>query len=192
MEDFQNYFLSLETSQQVYWIIAIIFSVIFSIQTILTLIGIDSVDGADADFDFSDGNTMDTGGALSLFSIRSLINFGIGLGWSGICFNSYIDNDFILGLVSIVIGILFGAMYPFIMKKLKRLESSGNIKIENCIDKEADVYLRIPAGGKGKVQISINGSVREYDAISEGEEISTGKRVKVIAAKNNTLTVTEL
>ena len=44
-----------------------------------------------------------------------------------------------------------------------------------------DVYLRIPAnkGGKGKVQVSLNGSVQEFDAMTEGEGFTSGQKVTV-------------
>lgn len=187
----QEWFMGLDPMMQAYWSIAIIATVIFLVQMILTFIGIDSVDGADIDVDFSDGDTMDTGGAISLFSIRSLINFAVGLGWAGICLRSSISNDIFLGVVSVVVGIGFGALYPIVWSKMRRLESNGAFHLNECIGKDADVYLRIPANGngKGKVQISINGSIHEFDAISDGEEIPTGRRVRIKSLHGNVFKV---
>ncbi|MBQ0073345.1 MAG: NfeD family protein [Prevotella sp.] len=191
MDSLQTWFSSLETAQQFYWVIAIISSVIFIIQTLLTFIGIDAVDGADMDFDTADGDTMDAGGAMSLFSVRSLVNFAVGFGWSGITLRESIGNGIVLTIVSFVIGVAFGAMYPYMKKKLMKLETNGSYKIADCVGKQADVYLRIPASGqgRGKVQVSINGSIHEIDAISVDEEIPTGARVTIIKAEGNVLTV---
>ena len=78
-------------------------------------------------------------------------------------------------------------------KKLKKLERNGAYKITDCLGKQCDVYLRIPAKGegKGKVQISIKGSIHELDAISDGEQLSTGTRVNVISIEGNTLIVSK-
>lgn len=191
MEEFQNWYLALDTNQQIYWGIAIVATVFFLIQTLLTFIGIDAMDGMDMDVDIAEGDTMDTGGALSLFSVRSLINFAVGFGWTGVCLHSSITNPLLLGIVALLVGIAFGAMYPFFRKKLMRLESNGAYKLTDCIGKEADVYLRIPKGksGRGKVQVSLNGSIHEFDAMTEGDNCATGERVRIVSMEGNVLTV---
>ena len=75
--------------------------------------------------------------------------------------------------------------------KMKKLEHNGAYKIADCVGKSCDVYLRIPAAGegRGKVQISLNGSIHEFDAVSTGEALATGKRVKVVAVEGTVLTV---
>ena len=61
---------------------------------------------------------------------------------------------------------------------------------------EGKVYLPIPAarGGAGKVQITIAGSVREYDALTESEEaLKTGPPIRVVDALDaNTVLVEEI
>jgi hypothetical protein len=77
------------------------------------------------------------------------------------------------------------------------MQQSGNIDLmkdaEGCNGK---VYLTIPAerGGTGKVQITINGAVREYDAMTDSEQdLKTGKAIKVVEAiDNSTLLVEEI
>lgn len=57
------------------------------------------------------------------------------------------------------------------------------------------MYLAIPENksGKGKVQISVNGSFHELDAMtSSTEKIPSGAVVKVIALENNILIVQKL
>ena len=145
------------------------------------------------DFDVGDfdGNTMDTGGAVSLFSIRSLVNFFVGFGWAGVSFYNDISSKALLYFVAICVGCLFSYATVFLIRKMKKLEHNGAYKIADCVGKSCDVYLRIPAAGegKGKVQISLNGSIHEFDAVSTGEAIATGKRVKVVAVEGNVLKV---
>ena len=68
---------SMDTWMQVFWGCAIVGSIIFIIQMVLTLIGMDS---SDMDVDFDGGDTMDLGGGISLFSIKNFVNFIVGFG----------------------------------------------------------------------------------------------------------------
>ncbi len=141
------------------------------------------MDNAGSDLDVSfDGDTMDTGGALSLFSMRSLVNFFVGFGWAGVSFYNAFSAKILVFIVAIGVGLLFGYMFFFLRKKLMTFESNGAVNINEAVGKEADVYLRIPAGGTaaGKVQISLRGSVFEYPAVTHDEEIPTGARIKVV------------
>lgn len=191
MNDLLTWFQGLEPAAQVFWGCAIVSSAIFLIQAILTMIGMDH----DMDFEVGDfdGDTMDTGGAVSLFSIRSLVNFFVGFGWAGVSFYNDISSKAVLYFIAICVGLLFSYATVFLIKKMKKLEHNGAYKIADCVGKTCDVYLRIPAAGegKGKVQISLNGSIHEFDAVSTGEAIATGKRVKVIAVEGNVLEVDE-
>ena len=191
MNDLLTWFQGLEPAAQVFWGCAIVSSAIFLIQAILTMIGMDH----DMDFEVGDfdGDTMDTGGAVSLFSIRSLVNFFVGFGWAGVSFYNDISSKAVLYFIAICVGLLFSYATVFLIRKMKKLEHNGAYKIADCVGKTCDVYLRIPAAGegKGKVQISLNGGIHEFDAVSTGEAIATGKRVKVIAVEGNVLEVAE-
>ncbi len=171
---------SMDTWMQVFWGCAIVGSIIFIIQMVLTLIGMDS---SDMDVDFDGGDTMDLGGGISLFSIKNFVNFIVGFGWAGVCFNGAIKNMWLLTFIAVLVGVGFVLMFFFIKKQTKKLEHNGAFNIEDCIGKTVDVYLRIPAQreGKGKVQVSINGSVQEFDAMTDGEAFSSGRKVTVVS-----------
>ncbi len=181
-----DWFTELTLVMQIFWGCAIVGSAIFVVQVVLMLIGIDS-DVADMDFDT--GDTLDLGGGMSLLSIKSLINFIVGFGWGGVCLSGSIDNKLLLVLVALLIGILFAWMYLWLFKKMRGLESNGAFNITNCEGKVADVYLRIPANrnGQGKIQISVNGSVHELDAITDGDELPTGRKVTVVEVIDKSL-----
>lgn len=181
MQQIQEWYLSLDGVQQAFWSFAIISSLIFCVQMIMTLIGIDHDLDVDASADVS-GDTTDFGG-LSLFSIRSVVNFFVGFGWAGVCLADAIPNTLLLVLVSMLVGVAFGSLWFFIRRNMMRLESNGAYKVADCVGKVCTVYLRIPARneGMGKVQVSINGSIHEIAAATEGNEISTGMKVKVLS-----------
>lgn len=192
IDNFFTWYSTLQGSEQTFWTIALIATAVFAVQMILTIIGIDAHDVAD--LDFADGDTMDSGGAVSLFSIRSLVNFFVGLGWSGVTFLPVIRQTWIVWIISIVIGMLFAYIYIWMRKKLKGLERNGAIRYTECVGLVGDVYLHIPSqrSGRGKVQLSLNGSVHEFDAMTEGDAVPTGAKVKVISVEGSTLMVTSI
>lgn len=179
MEELMNMYSNLDTLQQVFWGCAVVASAVFVIQFLLTMIGMDHTD-IDVDFDGSD--TMDLGNGINLFSVKNFINFFMGFGWGGICLADSISNPFLLTLAAAVVGILFVMIFVYIYTKTRKLETNGAFQIKDCLGQTAQVYLRIPAGrsGKGKVQLSQNGSVHEIDAITDEDEIASGTTVKVV------------
>ena len=80
---------------------------------------------------------------------------------------------------------------------LSTMQQSGNIDVFKCaVGCQGKVYLTIPAArsGAGKVQITINETVREYDALTDSDEaIKTGTPIKVVEVLDpSTLLVEEL
>ena len=179
MQAYWEMFQSMDTWMQVFWGCAVVGSIIFIVQMVLTLVGMDS---SDMDVDFDGADTMDLGGGISLFSIKNFVNFIVGFGWGGVCFAGIIENKWLLTLVAVLVGVAFVLMFFFIKKQTKKLEHNGAFQISDCVGKTVDVYLRIPAGksGKGKVQVSLNGSVQEFDAQTEGDAIASGQKVEVV------------
>ena len=75
MQAYWEMFQSMDTWMQVFWGCAVIGSIIFIVQMVLTLVGMDS---SDMDVDFDGADTMDLGGGISLFSIKNFVNFIVG------------------------------------------------------------------------------------------------------------------
>ncbi len=185
-----DFFSKMDPALQTYWYIAIPVSLIFIIQAIMTFVGLDSGDGLEADFD----GDMDGGDeAFQLFSFRNLVNFLLGLSWGGISFYKLIENKLVLGLVAFAIGAAFLIVFFLIMRQLKKLEEDNTFTVQMALDRTGDVYLKIPAekSGSGIIQVSVQGSVREIKAVTEGEEIPSGAMIRVIAILSQDLVVVE-
>ena len=190
MTTFFDWYQALPPYMRAYWTIAIAVSIIFVIQMTLTLIGlgdtdaggdIGDLDAGGADLGDGNGDTMDTGGAIQLFTIRNTVNFLLGVGWGGVCLNSVIPNRFLLALAAILCGCIMVAAFIIMYKQLMKLEGNGSYRIEESVGQVCEVYIRIPANrsGSGKVQISFHGSVQELPAQTEGEAIPSGTKVRV-------------
>ena len=78
-------------------------------------------------------------------------------------------------------GALYG-MYG-LLRLIAGLSSSGNERIGNALGLAATVYVPIPATGKGagKVQLSMQNRIVEYQAVTdESEPLKTGQSVEVV------------
>jgi membrane protein implicated in regulation of membrane protease activity len=93
---------------------------------------------------------------------------------------------------SFVLAVFAGAIAMYGMYRLLGLiagmDSSGNEQIANAIGRPATVYVSIPATGKGagKVQLSMQNRIVEYQAVTEDSQpLKTGERVEVVAIKGD-------
>jgi hypothetical protein len=65
--------------------------------------------------------------------------------------------------------------------------------MSKTLNKTGEVYLTIPEKktGKGKILISVNGSVHELDAVTENDKIAVGSLVKVVKIENENILIVE-
>jgi hypothetical protein len=173
------------------WFIALPVTLIFIVQVIMTFIGMDAADGLHADF-AGDMEVSDHG-SFQLFSVRNLVNFLLSFSWSGITLYNTIGNNTVLIIVSFLIGASFVALFFFVMRALHGMSEDNTFKLTNAVGKTASVYISIPAQkkGTGKVQVSVNGSVHEIEAITEHEKIDSGSMVRVNEIINNNILLVE-
>ena len=181
------------------WGVTLTATLIFVIQTVMTFLGADAdstdfdVD-VDASMDGSDLSNIDSG--ANLYTFRNFVNFFLGFGWTAIILQPSVKSTAVLVIISVLVGIALVALVMYMFKWLYSMQQSGNINVyKSAVGCQGKCYLRIPAerAGEGKVQITIQGAVREYNAVTDGDEIKTGASVKVVeAVDGNTLLVEEL
>jgi hypothetical protein len=172
---------------KILWGVTLAASLIFLIQSILTFIGADGGDGGiDADFDSGfDTEAADAAveGGTNLYTFRNFVNFILGFGWSAILLQDKITSIPLLLILSAVVGVALVAIVMYLFKWLSSMQQSGNINLyKAAVGCNGTVYIPIPGErqGEGKVQISINQSVREYNAVTDGEALKTGTQIKVV------------
>lgn len=179
MNDLILFYKDLPFMMQIFWGCAIVSSVFMLVQLVLSLIGMGDFE-FDADAAAADG--LDASGGVDLFTVKNITNFFVGFGWAGISLRDVIETDWILLAVSVGFGILFVVIFILLFRQLMKLENNSAVGVEETVGKNADVYLRIPAGrgGKGKVQLSIKGAVKEYNAVTDdAENIPSGTIVRI-------------
>ncbi|MBP7847713.1 NfeD family protein [Patescibacteria group bacterium] len=134
-------------------------------------------DAAGADHSDTDGN--------SLGLIKSILIF-VALG-------AWITRMLLLENINWIIALLAGGITGFIgiyvlgkfLGFLLKQQSEGNWKYENAVGQLGTVYLAIPDGGVGQIQITINGGLRTVDAIANEGTVATGKEVAVLGVDEN-------
>lgn len=181
------------------WGVTLTATLIFIIQTVMTFLGADA-DGTDFDLDVdtsldgTDLSNIDSG--ANLYTFRNFVNFFLGFGWTAIILQPSVKSTAVLVIISVLVGVALVALVMYMFKWLYSMQQSGNINVyKSAVGCQGKCYLRIPGerAGEGKVQITIQGAVREYDAVTDGDEIKTGASVKVLEAiDGNTLLVEEL
>lgn len=175
----KEFFDGMSSLEQTYWIIALVGSAIFIVIFLLTFIG-----GGDADMeaDASDFEADDGGVGFQFFTFKNVVAFFTIFGWSGII---CIDNQLSITatiLISTVAGLLMMVLTSLLFYWMYKLAESGTLKMKNALGIICEVYLPIGANRTkmGKVQIKVQGSLRELEAITdEAEDLKTGTMVKV-------------
>ncbi len=178
----------LEPLLRTFWYVAIPASIIFVLQTLMTLIGASHSDSSDTGLEY---HHLGDGADFQLFSFRNLINFLLGFGWAGISLYSTVGHPVSIVAIALTVGVFFVWLFFFIIKQLQRLTEDNSFQRSDTLNKEAEVYLKIPARqhGTGKVLVSSRGAIHELEAMTEGDEIPTGAKVIVVAIENNVLIV---
>ncbi|MEZ4920555.1 MAG: hypothetical protein R2792_15745 [Saprospiraceae bacterium] len=171
--NFVGWWQELSTPEQWFFGIGLISNLFFIIYILLQLVGQDSdldVEVEDADFGFA------------VLSVRSILAFGMFLGYTGI-----VALRAGLGVLpALIAGIFAGVMAAWLAYKLIRLllglQSSGTLDLDNAIGKTATAHSIIPAGstGFGTVMIELQGGLREIEAVTENAAIPTGNTVLVV------------
>jgi len=182
-------FQTMDPFLRIFWYIAIPVSIIFLIQTILTFSGLDAHDAEVPDFD----GDLEIDAPFQLFSLRNLTNFLLGFSWSGIALFDVIPNKIVLVVVAFLIGATMVALFFLMMRQIYKLSENHTFDIQQTRQKTGTVYIAIPESklNTGKVQISVKGTVHELEAITLGERIPTGSKIKVVDIIDNKILVVE-
>lgn len=158
-------------------------SIMFTLLNLTAILGFEGLDDGDLDLD----------GDLNIFTFRNLLGFFTFFPLSAIIMIKKGVSDLPAILIGCVIGVVFVFLLLLIMKQFNKLRSDNTFKIDNTIGHSGDVYLTIPKGGVGKINIVVNDTFRVLDAQSkDGDEIKTGELVVVESIINGKVLVNKI
>lgn len=185
--DISSWWQAMPFFSKIFWVFALLFSVLFLIQLVMSFIGGDGdVSAGDAD-DYIGG---DDGIGYQFFTIKNMIAFFTVFGWTGIAgINGGLSKGLTIGL-ALLAGSLMVVMMAALFRSMNKLKQSGTLQIKNAVGIIAETYLFIPAkrSGFGKIHIKVQGSLHELQAMTDDEEqIATGKLVKVTSVINDSI-----
>ena len=138
----EAWFTALTLFEKIYWITAIVATIVMVIFILLMFLGGDA-DGIDGDVDAE--IDADTGVDFQFLSFKNLSGFFAIFGWAGIA-----SMDAGLGKAATIgISVLCGLLMMFAMASLfyylGKLQSSGTLHLKNALNLIGEVYLTIGA-----------------------------------------------
>jgi len=181
-------------TEMAFWACAICGTVFFFLRAAAMAFGGFGADDSDAsgghadagaqpghDVGHTDGHSS-SDAAFKLVSIHSLTGFVMMFGWIGLA--AY--RQFRLGsLLSIAVAGLAGlaTMYvtALLFKAMRQLTAQGScFRVDDVVGQDAVVYVRIPADGRGQIEIVCEGVKRYLDAVSDDSiEIQSFQAVRI-------------
>ena len=179
---------ALSNASQVFWGIAIaasVFQVLIFIGSLFTSHEFDH--SADTDTD-----TADSGEALKLLSLRGIVAFLVGFGWTGGLFLAKGLSMVLVILMAIGAGIVFMAVILVIMRLLMSMKADGTLDYANAIGQTGHAYITIPArrAGQGQVEVMIQGRLVTAHAVTDHHHpIIPQTEIVVLGVESGTLLV---
>lgn len=178
-----EWFSNLEFLSQVYWLIAIMGSLIFSVVMVMAFVG-GEADDIDADIE----------AGFQFISFKNLVGFFTIFGWSGIaCIDAGFSTPVTI-MVSVICGLLMMAIMASLFYFISKLADSGTLKYKNALGAVGEVYLTIGENRSkiGKVTVRVQGSMRELDALTDAlMPLKTGTIIKVIDVTSNGILIVD-
>jgi hypothetical protein len=170
---------------EMYWTLAIAFSVIFAWQLLATLMGHFSggehVDMGSGGGDVAGGHDVvgthegaiqgaESVASFKLLSVRSVTAFGLLFGWAGVLYMRDVPppKTEMAILFSFAWGIAGMIVVSIIFYFLMRMAETGTQRLISAVGQRGTVYMDIPAGGTGQVKTVVTGTVSFVSARAVG------------------------
>ena len=140
--------------------------------------GLFDVDFGDSDLSFK---SLTFQGILAFFMMFGLVGYAL--------LNSGTDDQ-----LAALGGLVAGAGSLWIVSKMfegfHKLETSGNIDINNAVGATGTVYARIQGSGLGEVQVTFQEKMQNKQAVSiDGVTLNSGTFIEVVGVVGETLQV---
>jgi len=179
---------------QIFFGLAVLFSIPFVWQLVSALVGLgdhdvhDGIDGQDVDTGDADATVF----AFKLFSLRAILTFFTLFFWAAALaledkrsLPEAIQRGFIWGILGFI---LVGTLLHF----LPKLAHTGTRDLATAIDTEGTVYVDIPDNGEGEVRALVNGSISYIKARTvDGKGLKSGTPVVVRNRVGQTILIVE-
>lgn len=179
--------------ETVLYVLAGVSTAFFVLRLILMFVGVEGGDSADAGHGLA-GDINDAAAAadFKIFTMLTLIVTLMVGSWSALLFRSMEFPDWLSLGLGYGGGFIAALIVGYAIFSMRKLEGDGTIRDFKAEGLKGTVYLKIPEAGKGKgqVQVTVEGRLRTFDAVSDGPEIESFKPIVVMQRMDaNTLRV---
>jgi hypothetical protein len=169
---------------------AVLGGILFLLWFALMMIGGIAADVFDGIFG-TDFDAMGADASFKALTFQGIMAFMMFFGLGGLY---VLEGDSDQTSLAIVVGSVtgFSSMYGTgkLFQLFVSLQSDGTIDMDDSIGSVGTIYLRIPEGGVGQIQVESGNAMRTYNAKSEdGQGIATGEFAEVIDVISSTLIV---
>ncbi len=133
----------------------------------------------------------DSSWLFGIISVRTLVAAFAFFGLGGLAASSALWSMWMQLATAGVCGAVAMIAVHSLMKMLGKLGDDATVRIHKALGQEGTVYVPIAAGRQraGKVQLKVQNRLMEYEAVTAGERLATGTRVRVVAIRGTTLEV---
>lgn len=161
---------------------AVIGGVLFLVRLILFLFGAGDQELPDVNIgaDSVEPGFHDSG--FQFISLQGVAGFFMMFGLVGLAMLSSNVSAWISLAGAIVAGMVTLLLVGLIFQTMRRMQSDGTLRIANAIGEEGTVYLTIPEQGTGQVQVTVQGGLKIFNAVSTNHQrLPTGTSIRVVA-----------
>ncbi|MBN4071310.1 hypothetical protein JYT72_02250, partial [Crocinitomix catalasitica] len=162
----EEWWAAMSQLEHVYWIIALISSILFLVVLVGTFLG----GGAETDMDAVDVDMdADVGIGFQFLTFKNIVGFFTVFSWAGIAaIKNGESNTFVL-IVSSIAGLVMLFLLAAMFRWMSKQAESGTLRIDNALGKVGEVYTTIGKNreSSGKIQIKVQGALRELDALTD-------------------------
>lgn len=189
--------LELTWIEFIYWASTIVGGVFFVLRTAMMVMGFaggeTELEG-DFDADLMDpdaggpGNVHheDADASFKMLSVQGLTAFFLMFGLVGLATYYAGLHVFLTMLAGTAAGLVTMYVIAQVFRMMGRLQSEGNIHIENAVGQMGEVYLTIQPKASGQVRVAVQGSLKIFDAVAtDGKKIATGEKVRVVGVQDS-------
>jgi hypothetical protein len=185
-----EWFSELTSFEQFYWVVAGVSSVVFLFVLISTFIGADTDDVGDVDVE----SDADIGAGFQFFTFKNTVAFFTIFGWSGIASMGDGSSKTTVVIISLICGLAMMTLMATMFYYISKLTSSGTLKMKNALHAIGEVYLTVGANrsSMGKVQVKVQNSLRELEALTDHDiDLTQGMVIKVVEVTSNGILIVE-
>lgn len=177
--------------ENIYLVTGLLGTLLVIIRVILQFVGGDTDGDMDVDMDEAESAEGNSHLSFKILTFQGISSFMMMFGLVGLAMSRESQlGPLVTFLGSFIAGVLTIYIMKFIFSKMSRLQSRGNMTLEQAVGNEGEVYLTISPAKPGKVRVMIGERLRVLDAVTQNkEELETGSLVKVVKIVNNTMVV---